>query len=108
MMAVTAGNENNAVFQHVKNKNHPIDSEISAVIYISDNERNPLVVESTLIKSQETFNKTKLFVSIDNIFFCNYPETYHILVYSVPKRQRDVKDRATTKYVDRCVAYEFA
>ena len=64
--AVATGKEKNAVFQHLKTKNHPIDWKNAAVLYHSENERSRLVVESTLIKSQETFNNTKGVVSIDN------------------------------------------
>ena len=65
--AVTHGTEKNAVFQHVKRRNHAIDWNNSAVIYHSDLESNRLVVESTLIKEKSTFNNTEGVLSIDSM-----------------------------------------
>ena len=65
--AVTHGSEKNAVFQHVKCKNHAIDWSNSSIIYHSDLESNRLVVESTLIKEKSTFNNTQGVVSIDSM-----------------------------------------
>ena len=48
------------------NRNKTIDWKTAAVLYHYDNEKNRIVIESTLGKSKEAFNKTDGVVSIDN------------------------------------------
>ena len=65
--AISHGQEKSAVYQHVKNKNHPMDWKNAAILYHSDNERNRLVIESAYIKKNSTFNNTQGIVSFDSL-----------------------------------------
>ena len=60
------GLELSAVYQHAKNKNQLMDWNTAAILYHSDKEQNRLVIESTHINKNSTFNNTQGVVSIDS------------------------------------------
>ena len=65
--AIRNGDANNAVFVHMSQQNHPMDSENTKLIYKENHEKKRKIVEAAVIYSAKNVNLNDGFYKFDSL-----------------------------------------